>query len=479
MSSLQHDQQNRRHFGQHFTSIDIFQQYIFPEIKERLWDFLWVDFFAGSGNLVLPILDFIPSEQRIPFFKEHIRLFDIQEQCVHDAIINAQRYGIPLEIARKNILQRDSLQHHPADQLPRKYPIFHITNPPYLYIGYIMKTLETNHLRTLFTEREENSGYQDLYQLAMMNDLRKNISNMIYIIPSNFIFGNSVSNKIRRDFFPYYEINRAFIFEMQIFEHTGTNVMINFFERKRKPSPNNAPIEFRAIKIRSRSPSDREEKKYCLTADQNYKAGNEFEEFIQNVHVTKPIRLTYYLKLAEVERNVGQIPLSVIDANDFQKASYQKRIILVNSKLATKIRANPLWIRTVDTGTMRGRVGLYRISESFDVDGILVSKATYRTNPIQIFFDPPLSLENQALLLQYVNLLLEFLRKRTDSEFMTTYKFSTSSYTRKYFGLSQARKLIKTFPLTVLSNHEQVIFRKILAEKNGSEMWKFMNKRKL
>jgi hypothetical protein len=476
MSILQQDHRNRRHFGQHFTSIDIFQQYIFPEIKERLWDFLWVDLFAGSGNLVLSILEYIPLEQRIPFFQDHIRLFDIQDHCIQEAIENARKYGIPTKIAQKHIQQRDTLKDHPAKQLTGTFPIFHITNPPYLYVGYIMKTPETIHLRQFFTE--ENAGYQDLYQLAMMNDLRNNINNLIYIIPSNFLFGNSVSNKIRRDFFPYYEIKRAFIFETQIFEHTGTNVMINFFERKTKSLPNDAPIEFQAIKIRAKNPSDHEEKSYYLTADQNYKAGNEFEDFIQKIHVTKPINLNYYLKLAEVEENKGKTSLSVIDANDFQKAAYQKRIIYVNSKLAAKIRANPLWIRTVDTGTPNGRVGLYRISESFDVEGIMVTKATYRTNPIQIFFEPLISLEVQSMLLDYVNLLMEILRNRTDSEFMTTYKFSTSHYTRKYFGLSQARKLMQTFPFYDLIPHDKKIFRKILEEKNGTALWDFMNNRK-
>jgi len=475
MSNLEQDHKNRRHFGQHFTSIDIFQQYIFPEIEERLWDFLWVDLFAGSGNLVLSILEYIPLEQRIPFFQDHIRLFDIQDHCIHEAIENAQKYGIPPDIAKENIFQHDSLQNYPTEQLTSTFPIFHITNPPYLYVGYIMKTPETVHLRHLFTEK--NAGYQDLYQLAMMNDLRKGITKMIYIIPSNFLFGNSVSNKIRRDFFPYYDIKHALIFESKIFENTGTNVMINFFERKPNDLPKITPIEFQAIKIRSKNPSDREKKNYYLTAEQNYKAGNEFEEFIQNVHVTNPLGLKYYLKLAEVEENEGNISLSVIDANDFQKAAYQKRIIHVNSKLAAKIRANPLWVRTVDTGTPNGRVGLYRISESFDVEGILVTKATYRTNPIQIFFDPPLSLENQSLLLEYVNLMLEILRKRTDSEFMTTYKFSSSHYTRKYFGLSQARKLIKTFPLDDLIETEQTIFRKILDDKNESQLWEFINNR--
>ncbi|MEN6295667.1 MAG: SAM-dependent DNA methyltransferase, partial [Chloroherpetonaceae bacterium] len=75
-------------------------------------------------------------------------------------------------------------------------------------------------------------GYQDLYQLGLKNDLKHNLSKMIYIIPSNFLFGYTSSNKIKYDFFKYYSINKAVIFEKEIFEYTGTNVAICFFERK-------------------------------------------------------------------------------------------------------------------------------------------------------------------------------------------------------------------------------------------------------
>jgi len=36
-----------------------------------------------------------------------------------------------------------------------------------------------------------------------------------------------------------------------------------------------------------------------------------------------------------------------------------------------------------------------------------------------------------------------------DSEFLTTYKYSNSVYTRKYLGLTQVRNIIKTFPFNL------------------------------
>ena len=87
----------------------------------------------------------------------------------------------------------------------------------------------------------------------------------------------------------------------------------------------------------------------------------------------------------------GIIPSKLIDANDFHQAHYQILNFDVNDVLYQKVRSNGLWVRTVDTGRWEGRAGIYVIRDFFGVDGIMVSKATYRTHPIQLFFDPPLN----------------------------------------------------------------------------------------
>jgi hypothetical protein len=51
----------------------------------------------------------------------------------------------------------------------------------------------------------------------------------------------------------------------------------------------------------------------------------------------------------------------------------------------------------------------------------------------------------QYIIKDYFNKTLEHLRELTDSEFMTTYKYSNSLYTRKYLGLSIVKKIIETF----------------------------------
>ncbi len=456
----------RRMYGQHLTPVDIFKKYILPEIKNYIYKYRWVDLFAGEGNLILPILETIPKKERINFFKNHIFLFDVQKEMVDKCIKNAINYGISKEIAEKNIVVKDTLKDYPKFILDSKLPIYHITNPPYLYIGYIKKHKETQKYLKYF--EGENEGYQDLYQLALMNDLRNKINNMIYIIPSNFLFGSSGTNKIRDDFLKYYYIKKGIIFEKEIFKHTGVNVAILFFKRKSKPK--NEMLSFEGLKINH----SLKKRNYILNPKNHYRAGNEFDEFVNNYKAKNPLKIKYYLTIEEVEKNKGNNYLAVIDANNFNGKSYEKLKINVNYECYNKIKSNNLWIRTVDTGSNDGRAGIYLINESFKTDGILVTKAKYRTHPIQIFIEPILSKDEQTILKDYFNIILEYFRDKTDSEFLTTYKYSNSEYTRKYLGLTQAKKLIETFPLLDLNKDQRGEFINIIKYSDTNRLLEFV-----
>jgi hypothetical protein len=456
----------RRVYGEHITSTDVFKKYILPEIREMIYRYKWVDLFCGEGNLILPILELVPEDKRIEFFRRHIYCFDIQREMIEKAILNASRYGIPRDVAEKNIIQQDTIKSYPVYIFNDELPVYHITNPPYLYKGFIVKHREAWRYLEYF--RGENEKYQDLYQLALINDLRHGVERMIYIIPSNFLYGYSVSNQIRKDLLKYYVIKKAIIFERQIFEHTGTNVMIAFFERKRYPGEE--PIVFEGIKI----DKDVRRRIYTLDPRYNYRAGYEFEDFVNNYRSRRPLKISFYLTLDEVKRNPGEKPLKVIDVNDFDGKEYKKKIIYVNEELYEKVRRNILFIRTLDTGSYEGRAGLYVIREVFGVDGILVSKAPYRTHPIQIFLTPQISAEEQLMLKEYFNLILEYFRELTDSGFMTTYKYSESEYTRKYLGLTQAKKLIETFPIFTLNKKEFTELKELIRKRDPVELIRFV-----
>jgi hypothetical protein len=246
--------------------------------------------------------------------------------------------------------------------------------------------------------------------------------------------------------------------------------MICFFERK--PYPVDEPIVFESVKI------NRETKKrvYTLDPKYNYRAGHEFEQFVEEYRALRPLKVSFYLMLDEVEKNKGEIPITVIDVNEYDGKEYAKKTLYVNEQLYTKVKNNILFVRTLDTGSIDGRAGLYVIKEVFGVDGILVSKAPYRTHPIQIFFTPYLPAEIQLLLKDYFNIVLEYFRELTDSDFMTTYKYSDSAYTRKYLGLTQVKKLIETFPILTLNSDSMTELKELVKRRDAKGLIQFIQR---
>jgi predicted CopG family antitoxin len=66
--------------------------------------------------------------------------------------------------------------------------------------------------------------------------------------------------------------------------------------------------------------------------------------------------------------------------------------------------------------------------------------------------------------------MLEYFRDITDSEFLTTFKYSNSDYIRKYLGLSQTKKLIETFPIHQMTDKEKKILNILIEQKNIEEI---------
>lgn len=454
----------RRAYGEHLTSPEIFYKFILPHIRNHLHRYTWVDLFAGEGNLILPILGYIPRPYRIGFFQKRMFLFDIQGEMVKKCVAKAKSFGIPECIARRNILQWDTLRQFPPRLLRRPLPIYHITNPPYLYIGYIVK----RGGRNLSYFNGMNAGYQDLYQLALMNDLRNDVENMIYIIPTNFLFGDSGANKIRNDFLKFYEIQKAYLFEEKIFEHTGTNVGIFFFNRKRHIS--SCRQEFTGVKIRNGTQTTR---KYVLKPENEYRAGGQFEEFLRKCPAPHPIECRFYLTSDMIRKNPGDQIIRLIDANTFDGKTYARIQKRVSAELKNKVQSNILFVRTVDTGSSDGRCGLYEIKSIFGVDGIYTERP-FRTHPIQIFFHPELDVEDQRYLKKYFQQVLEYFREADDSEFMTTFRYSHAEYTRKYLGLTSVKRLVRTCPLLDLHGTAKSEFVSLLLRGRGDEIVRYV-----
>lgn len=458
----------KRLYGAHLTPVEVSRRFILPEVRDVIYKYLWVDMFAGEGNLILPLLELVPPEKRLSFFEKHVYLYDIQDSMVEKARENAEAYGIPRRIAEKNIEVRDSLADYPSHLLDMKLPVYHVTNPPYLYLGYIRKHRGAGRLLKYF--KGANKGYQDLYQIALINDARHGLERMIYIIPTNFLYGYSVSNKIRRDLLKHYSITRVIVLEKGVFEETGTNVAICFFERKARPM--HKVQRFPGIKLYA--DGSIAERTYVLEPRHMYRAGTEFEEFVDKCRAPLPLKVRYYLTINEVEECPGSWELVLVDANTYTGGSYRRLKVRVCRELYERVRRNILFVRTLDTGTREGRAGLYTVRQVFGADGILVTRSKYRTHPVQLFLEPEIPVEDQLLLKEYFNILLEHFRSLTDSEFMTTYKYSNAEYTRKYLGLLQARRLIETYPLLVLGEKGRARLARLVKKGRGDVLVDFV-----
>ena len=438
---------DRRIYGIHFTPVEIFNEYILPQIQNYIYDYKWVDLFCGEGNLIFPILNLIPEQDRFLFFKEHILCFDINQEAVDKAINTVIGYGISKELARENISVRDTIKDYP--EIDGEFPIFHITNPPYLYLGYIRKHKEASNELVYFNGI--NKGYQDLYQIALMNDLRHQIQNMIYVIPSNFLFSDAGTNKIRKDFLRHYKINSCYIFEKKIFDYTGTNVLIVNFAWTNLL---NSKIDFDAYKINSKV----EKLRYTLLEKNKFKPNNQYSDYLKNEFKRDHLNVKFYLSYNEIVKNKGGHEVILVNSKNYVNGKYSKEIFYVNDLLYRKIKSNPLFIRTVDTGSLNGKAGIYSIRDEFGADGIFVQGSTYRTNPIQVFIEPELSAEESRFLMELFNKILNDLRDKTGGDFMTTYKYTDNpKYIRKYLGLKQVKEILTTVSIKDLRDTQEVV----------------------
>ncbi|MEM3449802.1 MAG: N-6 DNA methylase [Nitrososphaerota archaeon] len=456
----------RKKYGAFETPVWVFEKYIYPKISNMLYDYIWVDMFCGCGNLILPILSHIPLDRRAEFFRNHVFLFDVLPEMVEQAIENAVRLSVPRSIAEENIRVRDSIREYPKEVLRKGLPVYHITNPPYMYIGYIVKNKDYKFWLDYF--KGEQEGLQDLYQLALFNDVKHGVGRMIYIIPTNFLYGSSVSNKIRKIVLEHYNIREVVVFEKQIFDYTGQHVGIFFFERK--PHPGHSPQTFKVLKINKAEV----EKTLTVVPINNYRAGVSFYEFTRTFKSRNPLKTSFYLFIDEVLKNKGDLKVMCVDSNKYSGGIYSRQTFYVNYELYEKIKNNDLFIKTLDGVKESEKAGLYSIREVFNADCIIVSKKPYRTHPIQVFIEPFLNKEDRDLLMKYFNLILNYFRELTDSEFMTTYKYSDANFTRKYLGLTQVKALIETFPILETSADEKEKLKQLIESQNTEGVISFI-----
>ncbi len=314
----------------------------------------------------------------------------------------AEPFGISNSIGydvdqSKPFIHRDTLQ-NPVD-LSGKWVL---TNPPYL-------AQNKSSDKTYYHQY----GHDDLYKVALHTFCETQAEGGIVIIPVNFLSGEN-SRRIRSRFFQQYDIKKCVVFEETVFDDTDYTVCSIYFERSDRTETRTVPVTFK--------PSGKE-LVYEIHEQDGWVFGEDYHRLTQG-EVSGIGRFT--------KKNVVGDRLSRVKINDVKEE-------VVEMGCCPEIVNNILLLRAIDTGTAGGRIKLHDIRD-FGID-CLVGKSTSR-NWAHIKFQSPPSIERQEEMLVKFNSLMDGLRDKYNSIFLTSFRNSTRLYSRKRISFDAVYKII-------------------------------------
>lgn len=441
----------------------VIREYIAPDLIEQLDRYCWVDLFAGRGDLLFGLLESVPRPKRSAFFDAQMRLFDIQPAMVEACQQRAMALGVSADVARRRIRVLDTLLIYPEDIFQAEKPVYHVTNPPFLYLGLAKKRAEWSRFQLYFSG--DHQGLQDLYQVALANDLRYGVPRMLYVLPTNFLFAEVGAQKIRQDLLAFYWLKKAVLFEYGVFDQTGVHTGLFWFERKETPGHHQQTV----LTLKPEKGGSFESVR--LSYWNGYRPGSSFQSFIKRFRQNRPLRVSFHLPLHRLNKPMENSPCTTIrvaDMSRYKHGSYKVLELSVPTEVAHQLRGQRIFVRTLDGVRNDQRAGFYFVDEAFDVDTLVISKTPFRTHPALVILEPTLDDETLTLLKDYANMVLNYFREQTDSSFLTTFKYS-KGIVRKYFGLKQARAILETFPYP-LSDTQKRELRQILDRRDPTAL---------
>jgi len=229
----------------------------------------------------------------------------------------------------------------------------------------------------------------DLYKAAIKSILK--CDGGIIIIPLNFFCDED--NNIRNIFFENFNILKLNIFEETVFDDTSYTICSFLFEKK----TDNIITETKIVFFPSK-----EEKIITFSKSSSYKIGSDFIEII------------------ETQENIG----------------------IGRLQLGGNPNSN-LYLRAIDTGSEDGRINLSINKKPFFGK---ISDRTFAT----ITMDKKYTEAEEKFICLKFNQILEENRKKYNSLFLTAYRNSSSSYSRKRISFDVAYKLISYIVKTFL-----------------------------
>ena len=272
------------------------------------------------------------------------------------------------------------------------YADFIITNPPYL---------AKNKMSPSQKQIYQNNKYDDLYLLAIQKIIESNSPEGILIVPVNFLSAEN-SDIIRTKFFQQYDITTINYFKDPVFTDTTYNIISFHYKRKKDDS------NWQIIKIITYPEMVIDE--FVFHQKYNYRiAGQE----LSKIHETKPLKI---IRLTEkhMKENAGDYEVSAFINNKNCEKDY-----FVSEDFLSLIQSNIMLLTAYDT--VPEKKGWIKIEDirSFDKE-CLVGKDTSRH--IAYLLIPNLSLEDQVKIIPIFNNLLNDVREKYKSLFLTNFR---------------------------------------------------------
>lgn len=397
---------NQHRLGQHYTSeIKLLLNY--KEILLGKKDKIIIDPFCGEGHLLHFYLSLFSKTEQLSLLKnKRIMGFDISKRNIE--YIKKQfksKYNLSDKLLSEIFQVRDSLL---ETSIPKNSYI--LTNPPYLGKNICKRNYKKDFNKYFLNKYKLKNDY---FEIALSE---YSGCDGLWITPSN-LFSSDIMKNIRKKIGK--NLHNIIIYEKKTFQNTDISVATYTIE-------NNNISDHKEITFIS----DKSIKIFKYKLDDSNNFVKEWEE-IKNYKNKRKI----YQGYIDSKMSEGTEAVFLIDTK------YNERKFNISKDEKDLLKKNILILRTTDTGSENGRIGLYTIEELFNTKKSigLITKQSSRVYT-QLFID--ISIEKQLRLKEDFNMEINRLRTKYNSIFLTNFKNSSNGIQRKRISFKEAFSLI-------------------------------------
>lgn len=407
----------KKNLGQHFTPKIITDRYlsVFRAIYKK--DLTIVDPFVGEGNLLIAFLDTLSIEEASNYINRlKIKGYDYDNKVIlRLKKIFKDRYNTDSRILDLIFKKNNSL----LDNIIRPDD-FIITNPPYLARNTAKTKFPKDYKRNF-----SKNNFHDYYEMSLFKYIK---NDGIWILPSN-IYSNMKLEELRVTLFKNSYIDLLCVYESPVFKNTRISVT-SFVKYKKDKEQNNIDFTFINKKGHKSMSIDIDNGVLC-------------NEWSKMIHKKKS-------PIEKVDQGIQRKHLSsgnnkVCIINE----EYEIEYLQIDNKTLNLLKRNHLILRTVDTGSPDGNMGLYLLKDLFDhlfVDHQPIALLTKKTSRLytQIIFKDDLSIKQQVDIKNEFNKKIEYFRDKTNLVMVTNFKNTTGAgKSRKRIGFLETFSLIE------------------------------------